>query len=134
VLLPGESGSGKEVVGAGDTRCESTWAVRAHRLRIAGEHSHGKRVVRARQRLGGATENKKGLVELADGGAVFFDEIGDLPFEMQVKLLRLVQEKEFRAVGSLQSKRLDLRMIAATHRDLKARSPTESFAWTSTIA
>jgi DNA-binding NtrC family response regulator len=46
-----------------------------------------------------ATENKKGLVELADGGTAFFDEIGDLPFEMQVKPLRLVQEKKFRAVG-----------------------------------
>ncbi len=47
----------------------------------------------------GATENKKGLVELADGGTAFFDEIGDLPLEMQVKLLRLMQEREFRAVG-----------------------------------
>jgi DNA-binding NtrC family response regulator len=67
----------------------------------------------------GATENKKGLVELADGGTAFFDEIGDLPLEMQVKLLRLLQEHEFRAVGSLQWRKVDLRIIAATHRDLK---------------
>jgi len=60
------------------------------------------------------------LVELADGGTAFFDEIGDLPLEMQVKLLRLIQEREFRAVGSLQWRKVDLRVIAATHRDLKA--------------
>ena len=68
----------------------------------------------------GAIENRKGLVELADGGTAFFDEIGDLPLDMQVKLLRLIQENEFRAVGSLQWRKVDLRIIAATHRDLKA--------------
>jgi DNA-binding NtrC family response regulator len=68
----------------------------------------------------GAADNKRGLVELADGGTAFFDEIGDLPLDMQVKLLRLIQEKEFRAVGSLQWRKVDLRIIAATHRDLSA--------------
>jgi DNA-binding NtrC family response regulator len=68
----------------------------------------------------GATENKKGLVEAADGGTAFFDEIGDLPLDMQVKLLRLMQEREFRPVGGLQWKKVDLRVIAATHRDLKS--------------
>jgi DNA-binding NtrC family response regulator len=68
----------------------------------------------------GAVENKRGLVELADGGTAFFDEIGDLPLDMQVKLLRLLQEHEFRAVGSLQWRKVDLRIIAATHRDLRA--------------
>ena len=68
----------------------------------------------------GAAENKKGLLELADGGTAFFDEIGDLPLELQVKLLRVLQEGEFRAVGSLQRRKVDLRIIAATHRDLKA--------------
>jgi DNA-binding NtrC family response regulator len=59
-------------------------------------------------------------VELADGGTAFFDEIGDLALELQVKLLRLLQEGEFRAVGSLQWRKVDLRIIAATHRNLKA--------------
>jgi transcriptional regulator with GAF, ATPase, and Fis domain len=66
----------------------------------------------------GAFDNKRGLVELADGGTAFFDEIGDLPLEMQVKLLRLIQEREFRAVGALQWRKVDLRIIAATHRNL----------------
>jgi transcriptional regulator with GAF, ATPase, and Fis domain len=57
---------------------------------------------------------------MADGGTAFFDEIGDMPMEMQVKLLRVVQEREFRAVGSTQWRKVDLRIVAATHRDLKA--------------
>jgi DNA-binding NtrC family response regulator len=68
----------------------------------------------------GASENKRGLVEQADGGTAFFDEIGDLPLEMQVKLLRLVQESEIRPVGGLQWHKVNIRIIAATHRDLKA--------------
>jgi DNA-binding NtrC family response regulator len=68
----------------------------------------------------GAAENRRGLLELADGGTAFFDEIGDLAIEMQVKLLRVIQEQEFRAVGSLHWRKVDLRIIAATHRDLKA--------------
>src|SRR6185295_12075750 len=68
----------------------------------------------------GAVDNKRGLVELADGGTAFFDEIGDLPLDMQVKLLRLIQEGEFRAVGSLRWRKVDLRIVAATHRDLRA--------------
>jgi DNA-binding NtrC family response regulator len=59
------------------------------------------------------------LVELADGGTAFFDEIGDLPLDMQVKLLRLLQEGEFRAVGGMQWNKVNLRIVAATHRDLQ---------------
>src|SRR6185295_5094829 len=68
----------------------------------------------------GAVDNKRGLVELADGGTAFFDEIGDLPLDMQVKLLRLIQESEFRPVGGLQWRKVDIRIIAATHRELRA--------------
>lgn len=66
----------------------------------------------------GASEAKRGLIELADGGTAFFDEIGDLPLEMQVKLLRLLQEHEFRPVGSLKQHKVNIRVIAATHHDL----------------
>src|SRR5205823_12714285 len=77
-------------------------------------------IVHVRGAFSGATENKEGLVGPADGGTVYFDEIGDLPLEMQVKLLRLIQESEFRPVGAVQSRKVNLRIIAATHRDLKA--------------
>ncbi len=66
----------------------------------------------------GAGEARKGLMDLANGGSAFFDEIGDLPIELQVKLLRLLQEREFRPVGSVQRVKVDVRIIAATHRDL----------------
>jgi DNA-binding NtrC family response regulator len=66
----------------------------------------------------GAMEAKRGLIDLANGGTVFFDEIGDLSLELQVKLLRVLQEREYRPVGSLERRKVDLRVISATHRDL----------------
>ncbi|MGH9663612.1 MAG: sigma 54-interacting transcriptional regulator, partial [Bryobacteraceae bacterium] len=66
----------------------------------------------------GAVNAKMGLIELANGGTAFFDEIGELPLDVQAKLLRVLQEKEFRQVGSLQQRRSDFRVIAATNRDL----------------
>ena len=75
----------------------------------------------------GADAHKKGLIELANGGTVFFDEIGDLPLEMQVKLLRLLQEREYRPVGSLEWRKVDMRVIAATHRNLEKRVAEGTF-------
>jgi DNA-binding NtrC family response regulator len=66
----------------------------------------------------GAGEAKKGLIEMADGGTAFFDELGDLPLDMQVKLLRLLEEHEFRPVGSVKQHKIHIRVIAATHHDL----------------
>jgi DNA-binding NtrC family response regulator len=68
----------------------------------------------------GALNGRVGLIEAAHNGTAFFDEIGELPLELQAKLLRVLQEKEFRPVGSSQTKRSDFRVIAATHRDLAA--------------
>jgi two-component system NtrC family response regulator len=68
----------------------------------------------------GAMANKKGKLELADGGTLFLDEIGEMPGELQVKLLRLVQQGEIEKVGATQPARVDVRIVAATHRDLKA--------------
>jgi DNA-binding NtrC family response regulator len=121
VLLLGESGTGKEVV----AKAVHNAAPRGQFVPIdcgslVGTLMESELFGHTKGAFSGAVENKRGLVELADGGTAFFDEIGDLPLEMQVKLLRLLQEREFRAVGALQWRKVDLRIIAATHRDLKA--------------
>ncbi|MGE5653987.1 MAG: sigma-54-dependent transcriptional regulator [Bacillota bacterium] len=69
----------------------------------------------------GAVARKPGRLELADGGTLFLDEIGDMPISMQVKLLRVLQEHEFERVGGTQTIKVDFRIVAATHRDLKDR-------------
>ncbi len=74
----------------------------------------------ARGAFTGATSAKPGLFEEAEGGTLFLDEIGDLPLAVQVKLNRALQEKEIRRVGDNTPVRVDVRLIAATHRDLKA--------------
>ncbi len=128
VLVLGETGTGKDLV-----------ARAIHRANPRGEFvvldcgSLAPTVVESelfghvKGAFTGATENKKGLVELADGGTAFFDEIGDLPLEMQVKLLRLVQEREFRPVGAPHWRTVDIRIIAATNRDLKTEVAAKRF-------
>jgi DNA-binding NtrC family response regulator len=121
VLLLGESGTGKEVVARGiHNAAPRGQFVPIDCGSLVGTLMESDLFGHTKGSFSGAAENKKGLVELADGGTAFFDEIGDLLLEMQVKLLRLIQESEFRAVGSLQWRKVDLRIIAATHRDLKA--------------
>src|SRR5215471_10978284 len=120
VLLLGESGTGKEVVAPAIHRANPRGQlVPIDCGSLVGTLMESELFGRGKGSFSGAIENKKGLVEVADGGTAFFDEIGDLPLEFQVKLLRLVQEREFRAVGSLQPRRVDIRIIAATHRDLQ---------------
>ena len=75
----------------------------------------------------GAVSARTGLIEAADGGSLFLDEIGELPAEAQARLLRVLQESEIRRVGSTQSRTVDVRMIAATHRNLKAMTRTGEF-------
>src|SRR5215471_3765535 len=120
VLLLGETGTGKGVVaraiheGAGKGQF-----VPIDCGALVGTLMESELFGHVKGAFSGAAENKKGLVELAHGGTAFFDEIGDLPLDIQVKLLRLIQEREFRAVGSLQWRKVELRIIAATHRNLK---------------
>jgi len=75
----------------------------------------------------GAVSARTGLIEAADGGSLFLDEIGELPAEAQARLLRVLQESEIRKVGSTQSRKVNVRMIAATHRNLKAMTRTGEF-------
>ena len=75
----------------------------------------------------GAVSARNGLIEAADGGTLFLDEIGELPLEAQARLLRVLQEGEIRRVGSTQSRQVNVRLIAATHRNLKALSRTGQF-------
>ena len=121
VLLLGESGTGKEVVARAIYQANPRGQfVPIDCGSLVGTLVESDLFGHAKGAFSGAVENKKGLVEVAAGGTAFFDEIGDLPLEMQVKLLRLLQEREFRAVGALEWRKIDLRFIAATHRTLRA--------------
>jgi len=75
----------------------------------------------------GATSSKPGRFELADGGTLFLDEIGEIPVEMQVKLLRAIQESEFERVGGIKTLKVDVRLITATNRDLEQETQRGNF-------
>jgi len=128
VLILGESGTGKEVVARALHNAAHTGDfVPVDCGSLVGPLMESELFGHTRGAFTGASDAKRGLIELADGGTVFFDEIGDLPLDLQVKLLRLIQEHEYRAVGSLQRKKIDLRVIAATHRDLASAVGKGSF-------
>lgn len=119
VLLLGESGTGKEVVARAihnANPCGEFVPIDCGAL--VGPLVESELFGHTKGAFTGAAEAKKGLIEVADGGTAFFDEMGDLPLEMQVKLLRLLQEREFRPVGSLKQHKVNIRVIAATHHDL----------------
>jgi len=120
VLIQGESGTGKEVA----ARSIYNVAPRGHFVPIdcgslVGTMIESELFGHVRGAFTGANETKRGLIEQADGGTAFFDEIGELPLELQVKLLRVLQEQELRPLGSLQRIKVDVRIIAATNRDLQ---------------
>ena len=128
VLLLGETGVGKEVVARAiyDHNPEGNF-VPIDCACLVGPLMENELFGHEKGAYTGAGENKRGLIDLANRGTAFFDEIGDLPADLQAKLLRLLQEREYRPVGSLVSRKADFRVIAATHRDLQAEVADATF-------
>ncbi len=118
-LLLGETGTGKEVV-AREIYKGSTEGpfVTIDCSSMVGPLMESELFGHVKGAFTGAAGAKVGLIEAANGGTAFFDEIGELPLDLQAKLLRVLQEKEFRPLGSLNTRRSDFRIIAATNRDL----------------
>src|SRR3984885_3100900 len=118
-LLLGETGTGKEVVAREihGRRLEGPFVV-IDCSSMVGPLMESELFGHVKGAFTGAANSKIGLIEAANGGTAFFDEIGELPLDLQAKLLRVLQEKEFRPLGSVTTRRSDFRIIAATNRDL----------------
>ncbi len=123
VLISGESGTGKELVATalheGSPRRERPF-IKINCAAIPKDLMESELFGYERGAFTGAVTSKPGRFELADGGTLFLDEIGEIPVEMQVKLLRSLQESEFERVGGIKTVRVDVRLIAATNRELQA--------------
>ena len=122
-LLLGETGTGKEVVARAIHAQARVANAREPFVTIdcssmVGPLMESELFGHVKGAFTGAAMAKIGLIEAANGGTAFFDEIGELPLDLQAKLLRVLQEKEFRPVGSLGTRKSDFRIIAATNRDL----------------
>ena len=130
VLIQGETGTGKELV---------AWSIHQASERSSGpfvpvncgaipaELLESELFGHEKGAFTGAIANRQGRFELAAGGTLFLDEIGDMPLDMQVKLLRVLQEKTFERVGSTQTLQADVRVVAATHQDLETLVAEKKF-------
>jgi two-component system response regulator HydG len=130
VLITGESGTGKEVV----ARTLHHHSPRAHRPFVPIRCTAMPEAVLERELFGhargafsGATPAKRGLFQRADGGTLFLEEVGDLPPAVQAKLVRVLEDHEIRPVGSMQRVKVDVRIIAATQRDLDVEMQSGRF-------
>ncbi|HEX8587661.1 sigma-54 dependent transcriptional regulator [Pseudomonas sp.] len=130
VLIQGESGTGKELVARALhnlSRRAKAPMISVNCAAIPESLIESELFGHEKGAFTGASAGRAGLVEAADGGTLFLDEIGELPLEAQARLLRVLQEGEIRRVGSVQSQKVDVRLIAATHRDLKSLAKVGQF-------
>jgi DNA-binding NtrC family response regulator len=130
VLIQGESGTGKELVArrlhAASPRHAQPFVV-VHCGAIPRQLVESELFGHLKGAFTGAEQNRPGLFEAADGGTLFFDEVGELPLEVQPALLRAVQFGEIRPVGSDTVRQVDVRLVTATHRDLRAMVQDQTF-------
>src|SRR6478735_776861 len=130
VLLTGETGTGKELVAAAihhrSPRAAAPF-VRVHCGALADSLLESELFGHERGSFTGAAKTRQGRFEQADGGTILLDEIGEISLATQLKLLRVLQEREFERVGGNETIHVDVRIIAATHRDLKQMVASGSF-------
>jgi transcriptional regulator with PAS, ATPase and Fis domain len=130
VLIRGESGTGKELLAkaihSNSTRKDKAF-VRVNCAAIPENLLESELFGYEKGAFTGAVKNKPGKFNIANGGTIFLDEIGDMPTSMQVKLLRVLQEREFESVGGLTTQTVDVRIIAATNRNLESMIKEDKF-------
>ncbi len=122
VLLRGETGTGKELVAHAihiNSPREEKPFVRVNCAALAPGILESELFGHEKGSFTGAMERRRGRFELADGGTLFLDEVGDLPMEIQIKLLRTLQEREFERVGGAETIKVDVRLVSATNRNLE---------------
>lgn len=130
VLIRGETGTGKELLARGihyNSRRKDKPFITINCGAIPKELLESELFGHVRGSFTGAVANKRGKIEMADQGSLFLDEIGEMPLDLQVKLLRLLQEREIEKVGAPTPTKVDVRIIAATHRNLQAMVEDGSF-------
>jgi len=130
VLIRGESGVGKELIAdaihSNSNRANGPF-IKVNCSALPESLIESELLGHEKGAFTGAVAQKKGRFELADGGTIFLDEIGDVPISTQVKLLRILQEREFERVGGMETVKVDVRIIAATNRNLEEMIKDEKF-------
>jgi len=130
VLITGESGTGKELIARAihqSSKRSDRPLIRVNCASIPRELFESEFFGHVKGAFTGAVADRTGRFELANGGTLFLDEVGEIPLELQSKLLRVLQEQQFERIGDNQTKKIDVRIIAATNRNIKAEAESGRF-------